>query len=182
MSDETGSKERHDSLWAPWRMEYIDALDDGDDGCFLCRYRDEDTPQADARNLVVWRGPRTFVVMNRFPYTGGHMLIAPYEHVPSLDGMDAETLREIMEMLRDVQKILDATVHAQGYNIGMNIGRCAGAGLPGHLHLHMVPRWEGDTNFMTVLGGVRVIPEALETLYGKLRQTGQQLQLPNPTP
>ena len=161
-------------------MEYINQLAEGDDGCFLCRYRDE--PNADEEHLVLWRGARVFAVMNRFPYTAGHMLVAPYEHVDSLGGLGSETMVELMEFLRDTQQILSRAVRAQGFNIGMNIGRCAGVGLPGHLHLHIVPRWEGDTNFMPVFGGARVIPQALDTLYGRLRRMGEELELPKLKP
>ena len=148
--------ERHRNLWAPWRMQYIDALSDAEGGCFLCRYRD--APADDERNLVLWRGRRTFAVLNRFPYTGGHLMVG------------------------DVQRVLAKTVRAQGFNIGINVGRCAGAGLPGHLHVHIVPRWEGDTNFMSVFGGARVIPQALETLYAQLRRAAEKMNLPNLTP
>jgi len=158
-------------------MEYIDGLHaDADDGCFLCRYRDE--TQSDEDNLVLWRGRRSLAVMNRFPYTGGHSMVAPFDHVAALDDLDAETMLEIMRMLRDLRKLLAHALRAQGFNVGMNIGRCAGAGLPGHLHIHMVPRWTGDTNFMAVLGAARVIPQTLGALFAQLRQASEQLELP----
>jgi ATP adenylyltransferase len=159
-------------------MEYIDALDDGESDCFLCRYRDQ--AEQDARHLVVWRGPKTLVVMNRFPYTGGHLLIAPFEHVGNLHDLSPESLTELMTALRDCQDLLTEVVGADGFNAGLNLGRCAGAGLPGHLHLHIVPRWNGDTNFMTVLGDVRVIPQSLESLYAALRQCAAAMNLPRP--
>ena len=176
MGEESGSTERQVNLWAPWRMEYIASLADEGDGCFLCRYRDE--ASRDEANLVLWRGRRSFAVMNRFPYTGGHTMIAPLAHVGTLGELDHETLCEMMEILRDTQQVLERVVHAHGFNIGMNIGRCAGAGLPGHLHVHIVPRWTGDTNFMAVFGQVRVIPETLDRLYGQLREAGEELGLP----
>jgi ATP adenylyltransferase len=177
-SEPNGSTERSRNLWAPWRMEYIDSLGPADqpDGCFLCAYRDQ--PERDEENLVLWRGQSCFVVMNRFPYTGGHALVAPFDHRGQMDCLDPAVLLELMELVRDVQTILREAIDAKGFNVGINVGRCAGAGLPDHLHIHVVPRWPGDTNFMTVLGGVRVIPQALETLYDQLRRTGQELNLP----
>lgn len=178
MAAENESTERSRNIWAPWRMEYIDALNDGgpNDGCFLCRY----VPQQgqDEKNLVLWRGSASIVLLNRFPYTGGHTLIAPYAHVPDLGEVDDATMLEMMHFVRDVQKVLAAALKCDGFNIGVNIGRCAGAGLPGHLHLHIVPRWAGDTNFMPVFGGVRVIPVTLEDMYQTLRKTGQEMGLP----
>ena len=166
------SAERNRNLWAPWRMEYIEELAQPGHECFLCRYRDE--PAKDAENLVVWRRANSLAVMNRFPYTGGHMLIAPLAHVASLGDLQESALCELMTSLRDCQQLLSETIKANGFNVGLNIGRCAGAGLPGHLHVHLVPRWEGDTNFMSVLGDVRVIPQALEVLHRQLcRQAGE---------
>ena len=176
MGDEHQSTERNRNIWAPWRMEYMDSLAEQPEGCFLCRYRD-DEPN-DRKNLVLWRGPKTFAVLNRFPYTGGHAMVAPYEHVAELGETDSPTLLEMMELVRDLQQVLARAVRAQGFNIGMNVGRCAGAGLPGHLHVHVVPRWSGDTNFMPVFGDVRVIPQSLEELHGLCRRAGEDLNLP----
>lgn len=164
------------NIWAPWRIEYIQSLSGDDDTCFLCRYRDE--PSKDAENLLLWRGAKCFAVMNRFPYTGGHMLVAPLEHVPELADLSNDTMCEMMEMVRDLQSILTRAIGAHGFNIGMNLGRCAGAGLPGHLHMHVVPRWNGDTNFMSVLGDIRVIPQALTSLYEQLQKASADLELP----
>jgi len=169
------STERARNLWAPWRMEYIDDLELGKDGCFLCEYRDK--PESDRESLVLLRRPRTMAVMNRFPYTGGHLLVAPQSHVGLLHDLDTETLCELMTTLRDCQDVLTAAFHPEGFNIGFNIGRCAGAGLPGHIHMHVVPRWEGDTNFMSVLGDVRVIPQALTTTYDRLRAAAEEIGL-----
>lgn len=156
-------------------MEYIQALNDATDDCFLCRY----VPQADrdAENLVLWRGERTLVVMNRFPYSSGHLLVAPTAHVGTLNDLDTETMTEIMLAVRDGQNVLQQVIHPDGFNVGINLGRCAGAGLPGHLHVHIVPRWDGDTNFMTVMGDVRVIPQSLDKLYSALRERAEQLGL-----
>ncbi|MDY6913490.1 MAG: HIT domain-containing protein [Planctomycetota bacterium] len=173
---EAQSGERQRNLWAPWRMEYIDALNDGDESCFLCRYRDE--PENDQANLVLWRGQKSFVMMNRFPYTGGHSMIAPYEHQAGLADLADQTLTEMVRFVRDLESLLSEALNAEGFNVGLNVGRCAGAGLPGHLHAHVVPRWPGDTNFVTVLGGVRVIPQSLQETWTLLRETSQELNLP----
>ena len=166
--------DRKTNLWAPWRTEYINGLGE-DQGCFLCRCRDE--PQQDARNLLLWRAERALVVMNRFPYTGGHLLIAPPAHAGRLNELDEPGLTALMTALRDAQDLLTAVLHPQGFNVGINFGKCAGAGLPGHLHLHLVPRWEGDTNFMSALADVRVIPQALAALYAQLRAQAESMGL-----
>jgi len=174
--DDRQNTQRQMNLWAPWRMEYIDSLSGDDEGCFLCR--DGADAEHDRANLVLWRGRRSLAVLNRFPYTGGHTLVAPYEHLAGLDQLDGDTMLEMMRMVRDLQKALTEAVRAQGFNIGINIGRCAGAGLPGHLHLHVVPRWNGDTNFISVLGGARVIPVTLEKLLDELARASRDLGLP----
>ncbi len=174
------SSERKTNLWAPWRMAYIRELDGGGDGCFLCDYREQ--PQRDAENLVLWRGTHTLAVLNRFPYTGGHMLVAPLAHVGDLRDLDDAVLLELMQMIRDGETILRKAIGPQGFNVGINIGAAAGAGLPGHLHVHIVPRWGGDTNFMAVLGDIRVIPESLEVLYANLRTAAAELGLPKAAP
>jgi len=179
MADDSPSTERQRNLWAPWRMEYIDALDDRPsmdaDGCFLCRYRDA---AEDEKNFVLWRSERCFAMLNLFPYTGGHSLVAPLEHVGELGQLDDATMAEMMGHARDLTRALAQAFGAEGFNIGMNVGRCAGAGLPGHLHVHVVPRWGGDTNFMAVLGGVRVIPAGLEEMYARVRAAADELGLP----
>jgi ATP adenylyltransferase len=141
-------------------MEYIDGLGlDEADGCFLCRALEN--PQDDEKNSVLWRSQHTLVLLNRFPYSNGHVLIAPAAHVAELEDLPDEVLLELLRRTRDVKRVLQAALRAQGFNIGINLGRCAGAGLLGHLHLHLVPRWNGDTNFMAVLGDVKVIPQSL---------------------
>ena len=176
MSRENPGGERNHNIWAPWRMEYIDMLAEGDDGCFICRLRDD--AEKDTENLVLWRGTKSFAMLNLFPYAGGHTMVAPYEHVASLADLDGPVMREMMEQVRDIQQLLTNVIRAQGFNIGMNVGRCAGAGLPDHLHIHVVPRWPGDTNFMSVLGKVRVIPQALSDLYEQLTKAAGKLKLP----
>lgn len=164
------------NIWAPWRLEYIESLGDKRDGCFLCEHRDD--PAGDEKNLVIWRGRRSFAVLNRFPYTGGHSLVAPAEHLADLADLDEATTVEMMAMVRDLQKVLARAIRAEGFNIGINIGRCAGAGLPGHLHVHIVPRWGGDTNFMAVFGDVRVVPTALKNLRAQMLRAAAEMGLP----
>jgi ATP adenylyltransferase len=165
------------NLWAPWRMEYIRSLEqDQAGGCFMCRYWA--SPQEDRQNLLVWRGPAAMAILNRFPYSNGHVLVAPARHVGDLDQLSPAEMLELLAMTRDMQVLLKSAIQAQGFNVGMNFGRCAGAGLPDHLHIHVVPRWEGDTNFMPVLGQVRVIPQALETIYDLIQQRSAQMSLP----
>ncbi len=176
MGDTFHDAERKINIHAPWRMEYIRMLGGDDQGCFLCRARDETA--RDEENLLLWRTGRCLVVMNRFPYTGGHLLIAPVEHVDSLEQLPGEAMREIMELVRDATGLLAHAIRAEGFNVGLNIGRCAGAGLPGHVHVHVVPRWSGDTNFMAVLGDVRVIPQALRDLRAELLSASEELGLP----
>jgi ATP adenylyltransferase len=145
-------------------MEYIENLTG--DGCFLCQAWQS---QADERNLVLWRGAGTFVIFNRFPYANGHLMVATAEHGRLLADLEDGTLVELVRATAHMQGLLERVIHAQGFNIGLNLGRVAGAGLTDHLHLHVVPRWEGDTNFMPTLADVKVIPQALEELYHKLR-------------
>jgi ATP adenylyltransferase len=148
------------NIWAPWRMEYIASLGPGgNDRCFICEAVRR--PEADEENLVVWRNERTLVLLNRFPYSSGHMLVAPHSHSAQPEDLPDDVLLEIMQQARDTKRVLEAALNSQGFNIGINLGHCAGAGLPGHLHLHVVPRWAGDTNFMAVLGDVKVIPQSL---------------------
>jgi ATP adenylyltransferase len=169
------------NLWAPWRMEYVAGLDERDDGCFLCRSA-VPSPN-DERDLVLWRGPRTLVIMNRFPYTSGHVLIAPLPHTAEFEQLEDEVLLEMMQQARDAKRAIQHGLKADGFNVGMNIARCAGAGLPGHLHLHVVPRWAGDVNFMAVLGDVKVIPQALTASRQAILDAAQALGLgPAATP
>lgn len=163
------------NIWAPWRMEYIRTLGGGDE-CFICRDRDAGE---DRENLILWRTPRCLVMLNRFPYTGGHSLIAPLGHIGELADLDVDTLRETVELIRDLQAALRRVLHPHGFNVGLNVGAAAGAGLPGHLHWHLVPRWSGDTNFMPVFTGNRVIPQYLEDLYDELQAASTELRLPN---
>ena len=155
-------------IWAPWRAQYIkDAATKtgGDSSCFLCRALADDDDRA---NLVAWRGAHSVVVLNRFPYNNGHLLVAPRVHRGLLHELAGPDLHESVETVRWMIVILDRMLRPQGYNVGLNLGKAAGAGLPGHLHWHIVPRWDGDTNFMPVLGQTRVIVESLLEFYDRL--------------
>lgn len=154
-----------DTLWAPWRMSYI--KNHNDDGCFFCEYLRE---TRDARNLIVRRARTCFTILNRFPYNTGHLMVAPNAHKASLADLEPGEMLELLEETRRMQAALDRLLKPQGYNLGMNLGRVAGAGVLGHLHLHVVPRWNGDTNFMPVVGGTKVMPMSLAELYRGLRQ------------
>jgi ATP adenylyltransferase len=158
-----------DRLWAPWRAQYIrDASEStgAETGCFLCRGLAAPRHE-DRENLVAWRRPNSVVVLNRFPYNNGHLLIAPLTHRGTLGELSGADLYEPLETLRRAIAVLDRLLRPQGYNVGLNQGKAAGAGLPGHLHWHVVPRWDGDTNFMPVLGQAKVIVESLHEFYDR---------------
>jgi ATP adenylyltransferase len=145
-------------LWAPWRLDYIETAD-MERGCFLC-----DAAAANASDeelLVVARGERTVVLLNRFPYSSGHLLVAPHRHVAEFGALEDDEAVELHHMTDRGMAALDSTYHPHGYNLGWNLGRIAGAGVADHIHLHIVPRWAGDTNFMPVLADVKVLPEHL---------------------
>jgi ATP adenylyltransferase len=156
-----------DHLWAPWRLAYVAAAPKaaGDNECFICRGLAE---ADDRKNLIALRTPRTAVVLNRYPYNNGHLLIAPFAHKGAFSELDSGELLELQETLRRIISVLDEAMSPHGYNVGLNLGRVAGAGLPGHLHWHVVPRWNGDTNFMTTVADTRVISQSLDALYDLL--------------
>lgn len=157
-------------LWAPWRIPYLKKLtrQADPDPCFFCSY--VAAPKKDRKNLVLLRGKTSFVVLNRFPYAGGHLLIAPMAHKGELSQLTKAEETETFDLLRLMQRALDRTMHPQGYNIGLNLGRAAGAGIPGHVHFHIVPRWVGDHNFITSVAAAKVIPQALEELHAELQK------------
>jgi len=150
-------------LWAPWRIEYIRSEKNA--CCFLCRIF---TGNDDRGGLLLFRGKTCAVIMNRYPYNSGHLMVAPYRHIANLDGLTPEENLEMAELTARAVAVLREAVAPQGFNLGINLGEAAGAGLKDHLHQHIVPRWNGDTNFMPVLGGPRVMPEALEATYDLL--------------
>jgi ATP adenylyltransferase len=151
-------------LWAPWRLEYVQHADE-QDGCVFCRAAESDD---DEDQLVVRRGERAFVLLNKFPYASGHLLVAPYRHGLDFDNLEDDEALEIHRLAAQGLAALRAVYNPEGFNLGWNIARIAGAGIPDHGHLHVVPRWGGDTNFMPVLADVRVIPEHLAATRTKL--------------
>jgi ATP adenylyltransferase len=140
-----------------------------------CVFCDAQAQPGNPENLVVFRGHRAFVILNRYPYTSGHVMVVPYEHQPSLEDLRAQTRAEIMELATLFLQILREEYHPQGFNLGINIGEAAGAGITDHVHLHLVPRWLGDTNFMSTLGHTRVLPETLEDTYWRIRRRWEDL-------
>lgn len=157
------------SLHAPWRLEYIRSLGrDRSDPCFLCTAAEASDSSSRAKSLVLWQTPHSVVLINRFPYTNGHLLVAPKAHVAELEDLSDEALLDLEKQTASAIRLLRHAMSPQGFNLGVNLGRCAGAGMPGHLHRHVVPRWGGDTNFMSVIAGARVIPEAIDRLYTEL--------------
>jgi len=156
-----------DVLWAPWRMEYVLENDKSGD-CIFCVDKGEDVDELEQR-LILYAGKFSMVMMNRYPYNNGHLLLAPMKHTGELDDLEQEELSDLMKVTRSVISILKDVMNPDGFNVGINLGLVAGAGVEEHLHIHIVPRWNGDTNFMAVLGETRVIPEHLLETYRKLR-------------
>jgi ATP adenylyltransferase len=155
-----------DYLWTPWRYRYVSDASK-DDRCIFC---DALAAKDDAGTLIVLRGAKNFIILNRYPYTAGHVMVVPYAHVGDFAAADGETLAEMMRLAQRAQAALGSTYHPQGFNLGMNLGRAAGAGVTGHIHLHVLARWAGDANFMTVVGETRVEPEELSTTFEKLKK------------
>jgi ATP adenylyltransferase len=164
------------NLWAPWRIRYVQGLTESS-GCFICR--SIEAPRADDENFVLWRTAQSIVILNRFPYNNGHLLIAPLRHIGDLQQASGEELAEMIKLVRESQKALSLAIKPHGFNVGMNFGRCAGAGLPDHVHVHVVPRWNGDTNFMSVCGDTDVVSQSLTELLEQLRQVSKKHNLPN---
>ena len=154
-----------DYLWTPWRYQYITTSDKASECVFCAAAKNPD----DLENFIVHRGEANYVILNRFPYTSGHIMVVPYDHVATLENLKEEALLEMFRLARDCEHHLRAVYQPEGLNLGMNIGKSAGAGIAGHLHLHILPRWTGDTNFMTVVGETRVLPEDLAITWERLR-------------
>ncbi len=157
-------------LWAPWRIDYIRGIKDNE--CFLCE-KSAVSPEHEEEELIIARGRHAFLVMNAYPYNSGHVLAAPYRHLPDLTDLNADETNEIMVLLLHMKGIQARLMHPEGFNIGFNLGAAAGAGLKSHVHGHLVPRWTGDTNFMPVIGNTRVVPEALVDTARMFRQAWQ---------
>ena len=158
-----------EQIWAPWRIEYLRM--DKPEGCILCDKPREDN---DVANYILYRGSHNFVIMNSYPYNPGHLMVAPYRHVDSPEKLPDAELHEHYEIVRRCLSILRQVFNPAGFNVGMNLGRVAGAGIDDHIHTHIVPRWAGDTNFMPVLADIRVMPQALADTYRKLQAEFQK--------
>jgi ATP adenylyltransferase len=151
-------------LWAPWRMQYL--VGEKEEECIFCNRIAE---SHDRENYILYRGEKGFLILNLYPYNNGHMMAVPYNHAASLEELDAETLTELMLLVNKGLAALRQAMSPQGFNVGVNIGEVAGAGVAGHVHIHIVPRWGGDTNFMPILADTRVVPELLDQTYERLR-------------
>jgi ATP adenylyltransferase len=153
-------------LWTPWRRAFIEGARTDDEGaCFLCT---GPTEHDDGSNYIVFRGEQAFVVLNRYPYNNGHLMVAPYLHTGDLATLESTIASELMHLAQRCVDVLQRAYHPDAFNVGMNLGRAAGAGLPNHLHIHVVPRWNGDTNFMPILGETKVLPETLDQTFERL--------------
>jgi ATP adenylyltransferase len=153
-----------DYIWSPWRYRYLTAAKPG--GCIFCAMAAGDS---DEESLIVFRGDHNFVVLNRFPYTSGHLMVVPYRHVADLAGLDDTIASELMALTRASERHIRTTYRPDGLNLGMNIGESAGAGIAGHIHMHVLPRWTGDANFMSTIGETRVLPEELPVTWRRLQ-------------
>jgi ATP adenylyltransferase len=162
-------------LNAPWRMDYIRSLEKSTDSeCFLCAAAAATTDAEKRDRLVLWSSQHCVVLINRYPYTNGHLLIAPKAHIAELEQLPEDVANDLTKQSTRGLMLLKRAISPQGFNLGINLGRCAGAGLPGHIHQHVVPRWGGDTNFMSVVGEVRVVPQAMSQLYDELLAISQK--------
>ncbi len=151
------------NLWAPWRMEYI--LQSKTEGCIFCQALQK---ADDEETYILYRGSSCFVIMNIFPYNNGHIMVVPYKHIACLEGLDQDASSELIQQVQMMVKVIKKAMNPDGFNIGINLGKIAGVGVDGHVHVHIVPRWEGDTNFMPVTGETKVLPEFLRNTYSNL--------------
>jgi ATP adenylyltransferase len=154
-------------LWSPWRFKYVANADHQEPGCVFCKLPAD---VEDEKNHIIYRDSLNFIILNLFPYTSGHLMIVPYQHEPSLPALPEDATVEMMRLAKRALVALETEYHPDGFNVGLNLGHSAGAGVAGHLHLHVVPRWTGDANFLSTLGETRVIPEDLPTTYAKLKK------------
>ena len=152
-------------LWTPWRMEYVQSAHEAD-GCVFC---DTVAAEDDEKTYIVARSKKAFAILNAYPYNPGHLMVAPFRHIGDLESLHELELADISRLLQRAVRALREAAHPKGFNVGMNLGRVAGAGIPDHVHWHVVPRWDGDTNFMPIIGATRVLPELLEDTYTKLK-------------
>jgi len=163
-----------DQLWSPWRYQYVQKARAAG-GCIFCLKNEQ---QKDDENFVVYRGKDNFVILNLYPYTTGHMMIVPYEHVDTLEAASRRTLEEMILLTQQAQRHLREIYKPSGFNLGMNLGESAGAGVADHVHMHVLPRWPGDTSFMTTVSETRVLPEELPVTYRKLREAFRGARVP----
>jgi ATP adenylyltransferase len=154
-----------DRLWNPWRYQYV-SKENKPDGCIFCALPRE---ERDEQNLIVYRGQSNYIILNRYPYTTGHLMVVPYHHTNSLQGIDEATAMELFSLVRTAEGKLRSIYRPNGMNLGMNLGEAAGAGIAEHIHMHVLPRWIGDSNFMTVIGETRILPEDLAETYRRLK-------------
>jgi ATP adenylyltransferase len=153
-------------LFTPWRMKYLNS-NKVDEGCVFCSALEA---QDDRSNLIIYRGGKSFVILNRYPYTTGHLMVIPYQHKEVLSDLDPETRAEMMELVNKASQVIKAVYKPAGFNIGINMGSAAGAGIAAHIHIHVVPRWLGDTNFIPVTGDTRLIPEELDVTFKRIKE------------
>jgi ATP adenylyltransferase len=158
-------------IWSPWRMSYIQSYKRGAECAFCMEMSRPDGPE----NLIVHRGQCAFIILNRFPYNSGHLMVVPYEHKPTLEELGPETRAELMELGNLATRVLQEVYHPHGFNLGVNVGTAAGAGILEHVHMHVLPRWNGDTNFISTLGATRVLPESLEDTYRRVKEGIEKL-------
>jgi ATP adenylyltransferase len=162
-------------LWAPWRMRYISSIyKKNDTGCIFCAKPKQKT---DPENLILYRGKKCFVILNAFPYNNGHLMVVPYAHAGQFTALKKDVLLEMTIISQQAMRVLEKVLHAEGFNWGANIGRVAGAGIKDHAHVHIVPRWNGDANFMPVIGDVKVLSECLEDTYAKLVKEFKKIKM-----
>jgi ATP adenylyltransferase len=160
-----------DVMWAPWRMEYILGEKSGE--CIFCSF--QKFSEEDEKNFVLYRDKLCFVVMNKYPYNNGHLMVIPYRHMANLTELNQDELMEMMKLTQKVLEVFKVAMKPSGFNIGINLGKVAGAGVEDHVHLHVVPRWEGDTNFMPVIGSIRVMPQHIQDTYNILKEVWKKL-------
>jgi len=159
-------------IWTPWRMKYIQEHNN-DEGCVFCLAAESEDGMD---NLVFYRGEHAFMILNRYPYTSGHLMCVPYAHVERLHDLTRETRTEMMDLVTKAVQVLQSVYHPEGFNIGLNLGEMAGAGIEQHLHIHIVPRWGGDTNFMSTIGEARILPESLDKTYRRVKIAWKEIE------
>ena len=167
MKENDGQSSGFQKLWAPWRMKYIECIDTCPDGaCIFC---EKPKQNEDEKNFIIYRGKTCYIILNIFPYNNGHLMIVPYKHTSELSDLDSETRLELLDTVDKAMAAIKNVMRPEGFNLGINFGRTAGAGIEDHIHIHIEPRWNGDTNFMPVIGSTKVISESLEECYARLK-------------